>query len=272
VANRGGTRTGGRDDPDQRRTKAERKEEARLERERIQQQMRARRRNRNIGLALMAVALVTVVVGVFVMQPGKGSGDLSTPADLLAQAKTATTSAGCTTPETVGLYGGDSDPQGTTDRSHIGIGNAQFPTMPKLSTYPSTPPASGPHSPSTLAAGIYDTPPPIDESIHSLEHAAAIVWYAPDAPSEVIDQIRAFYSQSDDVGQSKVIVAPYDYPNEGAAGQLPAGTQMALVAWHVMQTCTHPDLAVAFDFTSQYSNAWPDSTYIGLAPEPNNTL
>ena len=73
MANRGGTGTGGRDDPAHRATKAERKEQARLERERIQQQMRARHRNRNIGLTLMALAVVVVVVVVFVMQPGNST-------------------------------------------------------------------------------------------------------------------------------------------------------------------------------------------------------
>ena len=33
-----------------------------------------------------------------------------------------------------------------------------------------------------------------------------------------------------------MIVAPYDYPDQGAAGTLPAGTQMALVAWHNVQS------------------------------------
>jgi hypothetical protein len=117
---------------------------------------------------------------------------------------------------------------------------------------------------------VYDTPPPLDQAIHALEHAGAIVWYSPTAPSDVIDQIKAFYSQTDNVGQSKVIVAPYSYPSQGAEGKLPAGTQMALVSWHTMQTCTHADLAVAFNFTSQYTNAYPGGTYIGVAPEPQN--
>lgn len=266
MANRG-TGTGGRDDAAHRATKAERKEQARLEREKIQQQMRARHRNRNIGLTLMALAVVVVVVAVFVMQPGKGkSGDLSTPKDLLAQAKDAAKTAGCDAPSNVGPYN-----PASADRTHVG-GDPQYPTMPPLSTYPSTPPASGPHNPTTLPAGVYNTPPPVDESIHSMEHAGAIIWYAPDAPSTVIDQIKTFYQQSANVGQSKVIIAPYDYKDQGTAGQLPAGVQMALVAWHFVQTCNQPNLAVAFNFTAQYSNAYDPSLYIGQAPEPNNTM
>ena len=54
-------------------TKAERKEQARIDRERIQSQMASKRRNRNIGLALIALAAVAIVVVVFVIQPGASS-------------------------------------------------------------------------------------------------------------------------------------------------------------------------------------------------------
>jgi Protein of unknown function (DUF3105) len=269
VANRGGTGTGGRDEPG-RATKAERKEQARLERERIQAQMRARHRNRNIGLVLVALALVVVVVAVFAFQPKKP--DIPPPATLLGQAKADATTAGCDTPKDPGYYDGVSQPNspGYDDRTHIGAGS-QFPTMPALSTYPSAPPASGPHNPTPLAHGVYDRPPPIDQAIHSLEHAGAIIWYAPGLSGtdlDAINQIKAYYQQSDNVGQSKVIVAPYSYPDQGKAGQLANGVGMALVAWHTLQTCTHPSLAVAFNFTAQYSNVYNPSLYIGQAPEP----
>ena len=271
MVNRGGTGTGGRDDPG-RATKAERKEQARLEREAIQRQMRARHRNRNIGLSLVALALVILVIALFAVQGNKPSTDLPSPATLLAQAKADAATAGCDTPKDVGFY--DNLPQsspGYDDQTHIGVGS-QFPTMPPLSTYPSIPPASGPHNPTWLPHGMYSSPPLIDESIHSLEHGGAIIWYSPDAPSTVIDQIKAFYSQAADVGQSKIIVAPYNYPSQGAAGHLPAGVQMAIVAWHFVQTCTQPSLAVAFNFTSQYSNAYPGGHYIGVAPEAQNVV
>ena len=43
-----------------------------------------------------------------------------------------------------------------------------------------------------------------------------------------------------------MIIAPYSYPDQGTAGQLPDGVQMALVAWHRMQTCSSVSLPVAF--------------------------
>jgi len=107
--------------------------------------------------------------------------------------------------------------------------------------------------------------------IHSLEHGAAIVWYAPDVSGEELDRIRTFYEGSD-VG-SRVIVAPYDYPDQGAAGTLPAGTRMALVAWHKVQTCANVNLAAAFGFTSSYAAPpFGQRPYKGEAPEAGSNF
>ena len=65
-----------------------------------------------------------------------------------------------------------------------------------------------------------------------------------------------------------MIVAPYDFPGD-PAGILPEGTEMALVSWHRLRSCASVDLAVAFDFTSQYSfPTAEDREYAGVAPEP----
>jgi hypothetical protein len=160
-------------------------------------------------------------------------------------------------------------PYGADDQAHIG--NAPLLEMPDLSTYPSTPPTSGPHEGTTVPAGVYDTPPPIGPLIHSLEHGAAVVWYDPDAPSNEVDRIKAFYDQDPgDVpaGQDRVIVAPYDYEAQDGAGSLPEGTGMALVAWHKLRTCGEPSLEVALDFTSRFAApAALGRTYAGEAPE-----
>ena len=245
-------------------TKAERKEQARLEREAIQRQMASRKRNRAIGLSLVALAAVAVIVAIVVLQPAGSDASLPTPAELLAQAPDAARAAGCGEVQTT-------DPYPDADAAHI-EGDERFPQLPPLDTYPSTPPASGPHVGSaTLPAGVYDSRPDIGIAIHSLEHGGTVVWYSPDAPQEQVDAITAFYGQSDPVGQDRVIVAPYDYEEPG--GQLPDGVQMALVAWHRLQTCTTPSLEVAFDFTSQYS-APPSQgrEYAGEAPEAGGVM
>jgi hypothetical protein len=253
-------------DPNRRITKAERKEQARLERERIQQRMHSRRRNRTIGVVAVAAAVAIAVAVVVVLQPGGGSASAQpTAEELLAQAPGAAAAAGCDAVVTT-------DPYDPADADAVHIGNDErFPTMPPLSTYPTIPPASGPHNGTTLPAGVYDSPPPIDQAIHSLEHGATILWYAPGAPDAQVQAIADFYGQrvSDaEVGQDRLIVAPYDYPDQGAAGSLPAGKEMALVAWHRLQLCDEVSLAAAFDFTSQYSSPTAaDRDYAGEAPE-----
>jgi hypothetical protein len=265
-----------RGDGSRRPTKAERKEEARLERERIQRQMAARKRNRTLGLVVIAAAVVIVVAVVFITQNGDSSAsDLPTPQSLLDQAADATGTAGCDQVKTIGFYGGVSDTNSPDyeDQAHIGD-DERFPEMPPISSYPSQPPTSGPHAaipPGPLPGGVYDSPPDLARAIHSLEHGATIIWYAPDATGPELDAIKEFYGQSDDVGQDRVIVAPYDYDQDG--GQLPKGSSMALVAWHRMQTCARLSLPVAFDFTSQYSFPTAvDRQYQGEAPEPGASM
>ena len=103
-----------------------------------------------------------------------------------------------------------------------------------------------------------------------------IIWYSPDATGKQLDDLIAFYTQpaaDPDIGQAKIIIAPYDYPDQGAAGQLPAGVQMAVVAWHRLQTCTAVSLPVAFGFSSVYEvPGYGGQTYKGVAREPNGAM
>jgi hypothetical protein len=234
----------------QRLTKAERKEEARRQRVELQRKMARSKRNRRIAIAVVVV-LVAGIGAYALTRPQPAQAD---PQDLLAAAPQATRAAGCGEVQNVGAY----EPK-SRDQAHV-------PTPVPLSTYPSVPPTSGPHNAIPLGAGVYDSPPQLDRTIHSLEHGAAIVWYSPDASGPQLNEIRSFY-QDAEVG-SRVIVAPYDYPDQGAAGTLPGGAQMALVAWHNVQTCARPNLAAAFGFTSSYAAPpFGQRPYKGEAPE-----
>ena len=215
-----------------------------------------------MGLAAAAVGVAGVLVN--------RSADLPDPASLLASSEGAATAAGCGEIEVVGAYGGVQDPsaQGFADQTHLDAGGA----LPPLETYPSVPPASGPHDPSPLRFGVYTSPPPISQVLHSLEHGAVAIWYDPGVSPEEVRRIEDFYQRTDAaVGASKVIVAPYDYPEQGDAGRLPDGVGMALTAWHRLRTCSSTDLAVAFDFTTRLATAPNDAgvPYEGEAPEPN---
>ena len=236
---------------DGRTTKAERKEQARRERLELQRRMERSRRTRRLALAL-AFVLVAAAAVFALTRPTEAEAD---PAELLRQAEQGQRAAGCDPVEDVGPY----QPQ---DRDQVHVDPAE---MPGLSTYASTPPASGPHGQLTQGRGVYDSAPPIDRVLHSLEHGAAVVWYSPTVSGEELDRLRAFYGGEHG---DRVIVAPYDYPGAGAAGRLPAGTQMALVAWHQVQLCAELNLPAAFEFTSSYAAPpYEDRAYLGNAPE-----
>jgi hypothetical protein len=261
----------GSQNDDRRPTKAERREEARLKREEIQRRMARRRRNRSIGLGFVVVAVVAVVIAVFLTSGGSGGhANIASAADLLKQAPAALKSAGCDPVQTTPNYANAPGADPSIDHAHIGSASGVA-TAPALSTYATIPPASGPHNPVPLPPGIYTSPPDIYRTIHSLEHGAVIIWYAPGTTGKALDALLAFYGQpqSDaNIGQAKIIVAPYDYPDQGTAGQLPSGVQMAVVAWHRLEKCSAVNLAVAFDFSSQFEvPGFGGRTYAGVARE-----
>jgi hypothetical protein len=274
-----GSNQGGRgsNDEGRRPTKAERREEARLKREEIQRKMAGRRRNRTIGLVLVVVAVVIAVVAVFLTSGGDGTSAAGIPSaeTLLSQATAAKDAAGCDAVQETSNYDDAPGKDPAIDHEHIGSA-AEVASAPALSTYATIPPASGPHDPTPLPAAIYDSPPDVYQAIHALEHGATIIWYAPGTTGQALDDLFAFYGQplSDaDVGQAKIIIAPYDYPDQGDAGQLPAGVQMALVAWHRLQTCSSVSLPVAFDFSSQFEvPGFGGRTYKGVAREPEASI
>jgi Protein of unknown function (DUF3105) len=245
-------------------TKAERKEQARREREELQRKLASKRRARTVGIAAGAAVIAAVVVAATLLPSG---GDFPEPSQLLQRAGTAAADAGCGEVQTTPDYAPVEN-----DRSHISTGQIE-----PLSSYPTIPPASGPHADVPLPAGVYDslTQPQLYQAIHSLEHGATIVWYDPAAPVGRVARIIDFYDrrlQDAQIGQDRVIVAPYDFPGD-PAGILPEGTRMALVAWHRLRTCADVDLAVAFDFTSEYSFPTAlDREYVGVAPEAGGSL
>jgi hypothetical protein len=252
-----------------RQTKAERKEAARREREEIQRRIERQRRNRRIGIVAVAIVAVLAIVVVVVLQPKQAA--IPSPADALKQSTSAVQAAGCDKVATTPPYSPKSE-----DRTHIGSAGSGVLSPPPLTSYATTPPASGPHDPTPWNAGVQNSPPPIYQVIHSMEHAASIVWYDPGAPSEDITQLKTFYRTylaSQDGAGAKIIVAPYSYPEGGTAGRLPGGVEMALVAWHRMQTCADVSIPAAFGFTSRYAlPPFPGQHYQGVAPEPQTAI
>lgn len=243
-------------------TRDERRREARRRRIEAERRAARARRNRNLAIAL-AVVVIAAVATFALTRPKEPSRAEARASRLLASAAAQADAAGCTEVRDVGSY-----QPADLDAAHIGDAVSE---MPPLASYPSQPPASGPHAAGTLPSGVYSSPPPIDRLIHSLEHGAAVVWYDPDTAGPALAELQDFY-RDPAVGAS-VIVAPYDYPDQGPAGSLGTGVAMALVSWHQVQTCSQVNLAAAFGFTARYAfPTFGGERYLGTAPEPGAPL
>lgn len=72
------------------------------------------------------------------------------------------------------------------------------------------PPMGGPHNPSWLNCGIYDTEVPAENAIHSMEHGAVWVTYDP----EQVDESQIAVLQDAVSGNNQTILSPY--PNQNA--------------------------------------------------------
>jgi len=240
--------------------RTERKELARKQREIIRRKI-ARRRFVRRGFRWLIAAAVVGVVVVLIVRSATPAKLNSEETSLLASAPAAATAAGCGSVQKVQPF----DPE-SADRSHIGVGGGPA-AMPPLSSYRTRPPASGPHNPTPLGAGQYADPPPIDQAIHSLEHGAVIIWYDPSAlSSQALTDLQTFFNKARE--RAKLIIAPYNYPDQKDAGKLPTGKQMVLIAWHRMQACNKVSLPVAFQFVDHFDAGFTAGDYQGEAPEP----
>ncbi|MSP77955.1 MAG: DUF3105 domain-containing protein [Dehalococcoidia bacterium] len=90
------------------------------------------------------------------------------------------------------------------DRGHLHIpqGRAAF-----AGSYNSVPPTSGPHWPSVLPCGIYDTPIPNEQQVHNLEHGFVVVQYKSSDPA-LVGQLRSI-GESIPGYPNYLLMAPY---------------------------------------------------------------
>ena len=233
-----------------------RKEEARRQREALRRKQARRRYYRIGGVALVILVAVAAIATITViLQHNKK-----------VSVQQALKEAGCGDVRTIPPYSKVND-----DRAHIGAAgaNGEVATAPPLSSYRTQPPTSGPHNPTPLDAGVYSSPPDVYSAIHALEHGAVIIWYSPSAPASLVSKVTSFYNEPSH--SDHVIVAPYNYPDQGTAGQLPTGEQMVLVAWHHMMRCRSVNVDATKDFVDHYRTPTGQTApagYRGDAPEP----
>jgi hypothetical protein len=80
-------------------------------------------------------------------------------------------------------------------------GNQHVPAGTKVN-YKHDPPTTGNHWPPDALlprAGFYDSAQPPEVLVHHQEHGQLVIWYRPDAPQQVRDQLKELVSESPEV-------------------------------------------------------------------------
>lgn len=72
-------------------------------------------------------------------------------------------------------------------------------------TYDQTPPVGGRHSPVWLRCGVYTEPVPDENAVHSMEHGAVWITYAPDLPATDVAKLKNLHALKPDY----VVVSPF---------------------------------------------------------------
>lgn len=157
------------------------------------------------------------------------------------------------------LLGGDSSESVGTQQpndgtEHVAPGTV-FPDDQR--PYSSTPGTSGPHwDPSGLANwGVYTTPQPEEQLIHSLEHGGVIIWYDADAlEADQVAELAQYVERQNAAGISgryKFILTPWDGPD--------FGHPIAVTAWRQLLYLDEVDVGRVDEFAR---------AHYGRAPEP----
>jgi hypothetical protein len=95
--------------------------------------------------------------------------------------------------------------------------HSDVPTLETKPKWNSSPPTSGPHYGAPAVWDFYDTPVPLVQTVHNLEHGGVVIHYGPDVPKAEVDKIREFY---------------LDDPNGLVVAPLPANKdKITLSAW-----------------------------------------
>jgi hypothetical protein len=70
--------------------------------------------------------------------------------------------------------------------------------------YPQDPPVGGPHNPAWQNCGVYTSPVPNENAVHSLEHGVIWITYQPDLPADELEKLQNLTRQS-----SYRLLSPY---------------------------------------------------------------
>ena len=109
-----------------------------------------------------------------------------------SSSSTPTTQAGGSTPA-------NGEPEGT--KTYEGLTQTHVDTPV---SYPQSPPVGGPHNPVWQTCAFYSKPLINEHAVHSLEHGAVWITFAPDLPSAQVDVLKKLAKTS-----NKILVSPF---------------------------------------------------------------
>jgi hypothetical protein len=140
-----------------------------------------------------------------------------------------------------------------SSREHIAEGSQHEP-------YNSSPPTNGPHYASPAQTGFYTSALPPEQLVHNLEHGQVVIWYAPDAPDAVKEDIEALVQEQ----PVATAASPYEGELDG---------NFALTAWLSAEAAGDggPDGAGVLRTCEQVSQDVVDEfrrNFQGKSPEP----
>jgi hypothetical protein len=124
--------------------------------------------------------------------------------------------------------------------------------------YKASPPTTGNHWPPGQEAdpGFYAEPVASESLVHNQEHGQIVIWYKPDAPQEVRDQIEQLVDQAPRVN----IAAPWD--------DIDSPYNFTMTAWDgesnegVQQSCELPSQEVWDEFRAEHQGRGPEQVGI----------
>jgi hypothetical protein len=205
--------------------KLEQKQQRRLAEEERKAEQRKAARRRNMVTATIAIIVIAAVTALIISDRAAKTGG-STESYGVSRAD-----AGCQ----------DIEKFKELDRGHIAEGATPEPP------YNSDPPTSGQHYEVPAGTGFYASPIERERLVHNLEHGQIVIWYSPETPQTVIDEIEKAVNEQPDA----TVAAPYD-------GVQPP-ENVVLSAWGVLQRCQQVSQDVVDEFRTTYQGKGPEA-------------
>lgn len=121
-------------------------------------------------------------------------------------------------------------------------------------TYQTTPPTSGRHWGTPAETDFYPPEslgdPPEERLVHNLEHGQIVIWYSPDAPDNVIDDIESYIDAQTGQQSLGILAAPYE--------AVPQGYNFTVTAWTEAQSCQRFSSDVVDAFRARFQGRGPE--------------